>query len=681
MESGALLDFNLDDGDGVQHSAADNSDPRIVNLNGNGYVPEPELHVVKVDTTGYVPEPKVGMLFDSLEMFMNYYKRYGEKRGFPVCQRSSKVGKNGEVRWVTLTCQRNGKTRSTSENPLPSKFATKTQCKARLNGTIENDGELKGKVRLTSYVLEHNHALVPDNARFFPCNKGLHSGLKRKLEVNEQRRRRVQRQVNSVVLGAAGFQSVSFVGNAARSWLGAGDAAALCKFFTDMQKQNANFWYAIDLDEEGRLRNVLWVDVRSRSLYEQFGDVVMLDTAYLTEKYDIPLAAFVGVNHHGQYILLGCGLLTNESKASFSWLFRNWLACMDYCAPKAIVTDRDTTLQEAVEEVFPEARHRWCLWHIMKKLLEKLRCYSDYQAIKLAIQGVVHGSKTMEEFERKFGSLVEKYSLKDNQWLLTLFTERSHWVPVYVKDIFWAGMLTTERSETMHPYFDGFVSTKTSLKQFLEGYEAIVQSKAEQEAQADYNSFNSVRRCVTKYNIEKQFQDSYTNEKFKEVQDEFAGKMYCNVHFHNKEGAYSIYQVTEDEENLDKENDGVYTVHLNEEDFSVKCICQLYECNGILCKHILAVLCHSKIKTVPPKYITSRWRKDLRRAHTTIRVDKYNSIDDSQRQRYTEMYRQYYEVVDLALGSDSKTDTVLNVIRDLKQKLSETDDVSFEISP
>jgi hypothetical protein len=38
----------------------------------------------------------------------------------------------------------------------------------------------------------------------------------------------------------------------------------------------------------------------------------MFDTIYLTNRYDIPFALFVGVNHHGQSILLGVGLISKE---------------------------------------------------------------------------------------------------------------------------------------------------------------------------------------------------------------------------------------------------------------------------------------------------------------------------------------------------------------------------------
>jgi zinc finger SWIM domain-containing protein 3 len=69
----------------------------------------------------------------------------------------------------------------------------------------------------------------------------------------------------------------------------------------------------MDLDEESRLRNVFWADARSREAYKSFGDVITFDTTYLTNKYKMSFAHFVGVNHHGQFILFWCGSLSNDT--------------------------------------------------------------------------------------------------------------------------------------------------------------------------------------------------------------------------------------------------------------------------------------------------------------------------------------------------------------------------------
>ena len=90
----------------------------------------------------------------------------------------------------------------------------------------------------------------------------------------------------------------NFLDQVRRLRLGEGDANAINKYFLKMQADNSNFFYIMDLDEAGQLKNLFWADARSRVAYEEFGDVITFDTTYLTNKYDMPFAPFVGVNHH-----------------------------------------------------------------------------------------------------------------------------------------------------------------------------------------------------------------------------------------------------------------------------------------------------------------------------------------------------------------------------------------------
>jgi hypothetical protein len=87
-----------------------------------------------------------------------------------------------------------------------------------------------------------------------------------------------------------------------------------------------------------------------------------------------------------------------------------------------------------------------------------------------------------------------------------IFDERNRWVPVYVRDTFWAGMSTTQRSESMNSFFDGYVNSKTSLKQFVEQYDNALRDKIEKENRADFGSFNTVIACLSHYGFESQFQ-------------------------------------------------------------------------------------------------------------------------------------------------------------------------------
>ena len=125
-----------------------------------------------------------------------------------------------------------------------------------------------------------------------------------------------------------------------------------------MRELNNTFYCEIDIDAENRIINVFWADARSRAALVDFGDVISFDTTYLTNKYNMSFTSFVGVNHHGHSILLGCGLLSAEDASTFTWLFQCWLRCMRNRAPNDIITDQCKAMKNAIVVVFPNTRHR-----------------------------------------------------------------------------------------------------------------------------------------------------------------------------------------------------------------------------------------------------------------------------------------------------------------------------------
>ncbi|CAA2963280.1 Hypothetical predicted protein [Olea europaea subsp. europaea] len=132
-------------------------------------------------------------------------------------------------------------------------------------------------------------------------------------------------------------------------------------------------------------------------------------------------------------------------------------------APHGIITDQDRAMQNAIEIVFPNTKHRCCLWHILKKLPEKFRYNVDKVSIIQSIHELVYDSQFIEQFEDWWRAMIDMYVLHDNDWLTGLYESRC-WVPCYFKTTFWAGMSTTQRSESMNAFFDGYVHSKTSLK-------------------------------------------------------------------------------------------------------------------------------------------------------------------------------------------------------------------------
>jgi hypothetical protein len=52
------------------------------------------------------------------------------------------------------------------------------------------------------------------------------------------------------------------------------------------------------------LKGLFWAGSQSRRDYEAFGDVVVFDSTYSTNKYNLPFVPFVGLNHHRNTVFL-----------------------------------------------------------------------------------------------------------------------------------------------------------------------------------------------------------------------------------------------------------------------------------------------------------------------------------------------------------------------------------------
>ncbi|KAG2705199.1 hypothetical protein I3760_05G041300 [Carya illinoinensis] len=550
------------------------------------------------------------MVFKSEEELLSYYKRYGQQSGFGIMTQRSHRFEDESIRYVTLGCARGGKARNRTTNVARPRPTSKTECKARINVMFK-----KGVLKVSSVNNSHNHGLSPQKSRFFRCNREVSESVKRVLDINDQAEIRMNKSFASLVQEAGGFEKLPFTEKDCRNYidkarhlrLGKGGAGALSEYFTRMQYKNDGFFSLMDMDDEGRLRNVLWADARSRAAYKYFGDVVTFDTTYLTNRYGMPFAPFVGVNHHGQSILLGARLISSEDTVTFTWLFQTWLTCMNGEAPKAIITDQDRAMKNAISLVFPNSRHRFCLWHILKKLPEKLGSHGAYKTgLKSQLLNCVYDSDTIEEFEGSWEVLITKYNLQENAWLKSLYAERTYWAPVFMKQVFWAGMSTTQRSESMNAFFDGYVHAKTNLKEFVDQFDNALRKKIESESEADFQSFNVTIPVVSPSPLEKIFQGIYTCNKFREVQKEVIGMLATLPTLHRKDGVIATYHVEDEVDVEDFIKEVTHTVYFNEAECEVKCSCALFEMRGILCRHVLGIMRVNKVRSVPEKYILDR---------------------------------------------------------------------------
>ncbi|RYR76932.1 hypothetical protein Ahy_A01g001440 isoform G [Arachis hypogaea] len=353
-----------------------------------------------------------------------------------------------------------------------------------------------------------------------------------------------------------------------------------------MKEKNPNFFFELELEEDQSIKLAFWADARSRAAFEYFGDVISFDTTYNT----------------------------------------NRLRCMGGNAPKGFLTDQCASMKRALEACMPTTVHRWCIWHIMKKIPSKLNGYKGHANIEQEMSHVVWNSHSKDSFDRNWNDFLLNFGLADNKWL--------------------SG------------------------------------SREQAERELDAADFHTVIPCATKSSIEAQFQDAYTHAKFREVQAQFRGKANCITRLKNSALGYLVYEVVEQVSSSIFNN---FSVTYDSVAAEVKCQCLLFESRGILCRHALSVLSFEQVSQVSPRYILERWSKKVKRRHTHIKSSHDEPLMEPRSKRFDQLVFRSQNICEFASESEELTailhcayDNVMAEMEALKAKRKGTSSLSHE---
>ncbi|GFY80313.1 hypothetical protein Acr_01g0001220 [Actinidia rufa] len=206
-------------------------------------------------------------------------------------------------------------------------------------------------------------------------------------------------------------------------------------------------------------------------------------------------------------------------------------------------------------------------------------------------------------------------------------------------------------------------------------YENALAKNVEIEKYEDAKSLHYYIPCITEDELEIQFQSVYTNTKFKEFQKLFVGRLKCEIMSERKvDDVRSEYEVEEDitfgEEKRRRRVS--FNVAFNGETNEANCNYRLFEFKGIVCQHQLMVFHKRRVERVPEKYVLRRWRKDVRRVHTKVRINYDNSSSTIEARRHDNMCNLFNEVADLAEDCEEKYEKVMGRVRELKIELIES---------
>ncbi|CAA0814618.1 Protein FAR1-RELATED SEQUENCE 4 [Striga hermonthica] len=547
-------------------------------------------------------EPRADMEFDTHEAAYEYYKEYAKSVGFGTAKLSSRRSRaSREFIDAKFSCIRYGNKQQSDDaiNPRPS---PKIGCKASMH--VKRKPE--GKWYIHSFTREHNHELLPAQAHFFRSHRVSSDSLLGDARIKKKK------SVGPRNYGAYQF-SGSCLENVIRNQhdrgrflsLEEGGAQLVLEFCSQMHEENPKFFYALDFNEEHRLRNVFWADPKGVEDFAYFNDVVSFDTTYFSSKFRIPLVLFIGVNHHMQPTLLGCGLVADDTLYTLTWLLQSWSLAMGGRNPKVLLTDQSDSVKSAIQLVLPETRQFYHLWHVLENIPKRLHCISVWhEAFMEKLNKCIYRSWDEQKFEKRWWKLVERFNLQENEWVLALYADRKLWVPSFMKDVCYAGLCAASRSGSLNTFFDRYINGETSLKDFIGKYKTILEDRYEEEAKANFDAWHETPELKSPSPFEKQILLVYTHGIFKKFQMEVLGAAACHLKREKEDGSTVSYIVKDFEQN----QEFMVEMEWDESKSSdIYCSCRSFQYKGYLCRHSIVVLQMSGIFSIPFKYIMQRW--------------------------------------------------------------------------
>ncbi|XP_078177593.1 protein FAR1-RELATED SEQUENCE 5-like isoform X2 [Carex rostrata] len=569
---------SIDDLTGLEAEQSSNFATRISNSN--------DPISSEIDGKSQYQQPYLGMEFDSDSAARAFYNAYAQKLGFGIRVARSRTERRKGVEVLVMkrfVCLKEGhhKKKTTPELTAKKKrkrLSIRDGCPALME--VVRRGPEKWVVN--KLVSEHTHVVVsPDRVRELQLHCLSSKYIQKQNLLNEMRRK---------VFGEDG------------------DARTLLDYFKRMQLKNKGFFYAIQADSTNCVTNVVWIDAKARVLYTYFGDALTFDTTYMQNDNMPPLALFSGANQHGEMVVFGYALILDKTESGFGWIFETWLSAMGKRHPISVTTDQGSSLASAVAAVFPQTYHRFCRWRIFSRCKNKLSdLYFKFPTLHEEIKSCVNEPDTVDIFEVCWRSLVDKYDLRENEWLGFLYGIRNKWVPAHLTTSFFAELSTIKRPESINRLCRGhFGTSKVSLTNFLIKVDELMESRCEKEAQCESTVLHPEPVLKTDMIMEKQAASAYTKETFEIFQSELVESLH---HYPVKiqDGPYGKYSVERVGETTHTHYR--YTVFFSPAEKKAWCNCNKFSLSGILCRHVLAVFFLTGVILLPDHCITKRWTR------------------------------------------------------------------------
>ncbi|XP_073017985.1 protein FAR1-RELATED SEQUENCE 5-like [Primulina eburnea] len=559
---------------------------------------------------------------NTLEEAYLLYCQYAHAKGFSVRKGEQRCfSHTDELQSKEFNCSCEGlkdEKRSSKKIPIYQKLLTRTNCKAKLKISRENGGQWI----VSRFVEEHNHEMFAhDQTHLLRSARNISHAKKSTLKAMVNAGISVSAAVSFMENEACGSENLGFTRKDAYDHMSRlkkhtkvdnGDATALIKYFINTANKENYFYWNVQLDDGDWVMNFFFRDYRSAVDYENFGDVLSIDTTYRTNKYNLICAPFVGINHYMQNVMFGLAFMSDETESSFEWLFTTFLDSMNGKQPQTIFSDQCQAMMNAIETVFPHSHHRLCQWHINQNAPSHFGSLNGDSTFKQLWYKCMTYCESEDEFEATWKYMIDTYNLDDHRWLNGMYRLREKWATAFSSGRFSAGLLATSRSEATNMTLKKACNKMSSLYEFVMNYAKIQNDWRNKEKTEDTRCRHGKPAQILKnHPLLINAAEVYTISIYQLFEIELVNSLNCKFVeppscFGNDWNWLEVKVKSHDE------NSRVRHVVFNKQSHEIKCSCHKFETMGILCKHALMMFNCMDVTVLPDSYILKRWMKNVR---------------------------------------------------------------------
>ena len=362
--------------------------------------------------------------FLSRQELFDWAKMVGRENNMVVVTLRSEYGKK---KFVILGCERGGKYKPyKGKLTLASTKTRKIQCPFKLKG---RPSEREGCWRLKVMHGFHNHEPNPSlEGHAYPGR--LTSVEKQILKDMVDVRVKPQDMLHSLKeKNPSNLTTIDQIYSASKRYKRTKRVphTEIQYLMQLLERDKYVYWHTRD-EETLVVENIFWAHPRAIELFNLFPAVVLIDSTYKTNRYGFPLLDMVGMTSTYHSFSIAFAFMRSEKTHDVAWALNKLreLIVKEKNLPQVIVTDKDTTLMNAVAHVFPTSKQLLCQFHIAKNVTAKSKLYcdkSDWDGIKSAWNDVMFSANEKEygvhlaDFQRLCKPYDRFMSYVQNTWL------------------------------------------------------------------------------------------------------------------------------------------------------------------------------------------------------------------------------------------------------------------------